>query len=87
MLLVKYAELLKPGGIIIIELTDAVADYRIGSDNYLGEALKNVFPVRQTPAQVGKCAAIAGLAVAEKVMSTYGLQPRTSYVLVKSISN
>jgi len=81
----KYSTHLNPGGMLIIELTDAVADYRVSSDGGVkGIPLSDIFPVRHTPDQVSKCAKMCGLSVVSyKMCCSYGHQPRTSYILRK----
>lgn len=80
-----YAPYLEEGGVLIIELTDAVADYRINTDLPLELRDMDVYSVRHTPEQVEKCATANGLEVVEKKLCvSYGRQPRTSYVLKKS---
>lgn len=75
----KYSPNLNKDGILIVELTDAVADYRV-----LSEMNPSVYPVRFTPDQVKKCAASCELEVIEYNLSlSYGHQPRTSYILRK----
>ena len=80
-----YAPYLEKNGIMIIELTDAVADYRIVTDIPLALRSLDVYSVRHTPEQVEKCAAANGLEIVEKKLCvSYGHQPRTSYILRKS---
>jgi cyclopropane fatty-acyl-phospholipid synthase-like methyltransferase len=80
----QYAPHLNPGGFMLVELTDAVADYRESFDHPLGAESKQIYPVRHTPEQVQRCAAAVGLEVVDKRLSVaYGHHPRTSYVLGK----
>lgn len=82
--LAKYASHLNSNGILILELTDAVVDYRIPTDHYLGEFSKEIYPIRHTPEQVAKCASLADLRIIHKNLSvSYGHHPRTQYVLQK----
>jgi SAM-dependent methyltransferase len=82
----NYTPHLKPGGILILELTDAVADYRLIADHPAGNASLGVYPIRHTPEQVASCAAANNLVIIEKQLClTYGHQPRTAYFL-KSMS-
>lgn len=81
-----YSPLLKSGGYLILELVDAVADYRIKSDHpeVDPDFLDQIYPVRHTPEQVEKCASANGLAVRKKNLCVkYSHQPRTSYLLQK----
>lgn len=82
--LAKYSKNLNSQGILILELTDAVVDYRIPADHYLGEYSKEIYPIRHTPEQVAKCANLVDLKVIHKNLSvSYGHHPRTQYVLQK----
>ncbi|HLL24376.1 MAG TPA: class I SAM-dependent methyltransferase, partial [Kofleriaceae bacterium] len=47
-LLAAYAPHLARGGYFIVELTDAVTDYRLASDHRLGEPSTQFYPVRHT---------------------------------------
>lgn len=81
-LLAAYAPHLAPDGMLIIELTDAVTDYRLPADHRLGEASARFYPVRHTPEQVERVARAHGLAVVDaKLCVSYGHHPRTSYFL------
>lgn len=83
--LTPYASKLNPGGVIIVELTDAVADYRIASDHPMGDYSPKIYPIRHTPNQVEKCASIVGLKVIKKNLSvSYGHQPRAQYILQRA---
>lgn len=79
----RYTPHLNPGGLIIVELTDAVADYRVPLDGGVKAIpLSDIYPVRHTPDQVSKCAEQCGLKVVSYHMCcSYGHQPRTSYIL------
>lgn len=81
----KYSPHLHPDGLMIVELTDAVADYRVPSDGGVKAVpLPDIYPVRHTPDQVSRCAERCGLKVVSYHMScSYGHQPRTSYILKK----
>lgn len=84
-LIAAYAPHLNQGGHFIIELTDAVTDYRLPSDHRLGEASTAIYPVRHTPEQVERCAKANGLEVSDrKLCVSYGHHPRTSYRLRKA---
>lgn len=84
-LLSRYVPHLAPGGQLLIELTDAVTDYRLPSDHRMGEYSRQIYPVRHTPEQVERCAGAVGLAVVDKQLCvSYGHHPRTLYVLRKS---
>lgn len=81
-LLAAYAPHLAPGGYFIVELTDAVTDYRLASDHRLGEVSTSFYPVRHSPEQVERVARAHGLEVADrKLCVSYGHHPRTSYYL------
>lgn len=83
-LLAAYAPQLNPGGYFIVELTDAVTDYRLPTDHRLGEISTSFYPVRHTPEQVERVARAHGLVVADrKLCVSYGHHPRTSYFLKK----
>lgn len=85
-LLRAYAPHLNPGGVMVLELVDAVADYRIAADHPMGEASLNIYPVRFSPEQVRKCAEATGLRVMDQKLSISLLgthQPRTTYLLTR----
>ena len=83
-LLRAYVAHLNTKGITIVELTDAVADNRIAYDHPLGLQSTEIYPVRHTPDQVGKCASAVGVQVIDKKLCvSYGHQPRTTYCLKK----
>jgi SAM-dependent methyltransferase len=83
-LLAVYTPHVRPGGYFIVELTDAVTDYRLPSDHRLGEVSTSFYPVRHTPEQVERAARAHGLEVADrKLCVSYGHHPRTSYFLKK----
>ncbi len=81
----KYSPHLHPNGLLIVELTDAVADYRVPLDGGVRALpLADIYPVRHTPTQVSNCAEQCGLEVVSYSMCcSYGHQPRTSYILKK----
>lgn len=81
----RYSPYLHPSGMFIVELTDAVADYRLPLDGGVKPIpLPDIYPVRYTPAQVSKCAEQCGLKVVSYNMCcSYGHQPRTSYIIKK----
>lgn len=82
--LAQYAPHLNPDGLLMIELTDAVADYRETYDHPHGLDSQRIYPVRHTPEQVRACAAKTGLEIVDKRLSvSYGHHPRTLYVLRK----
>lgn len=83
--LAKYSKHLTSEGVLILELTDAVVDYRIPTDHYLGDYSKEIYPIRHTPELVVKCANLVGLKIIHKNLSvSYGHHPRTQYVLQKT---
>lgn len=83
-LLSKYSAHLNAGGFMVIELIDAVADYRDPYDHPLGEESLKIYPVRHTPQQVAESAEKVGLTVVSKRLCVnYSHQPRTSYILQK----
>ena len=75
--LAQYAGHVESGGLIMLELVDAISDYR--------EPPTATYPIRHTAEQVARCAASFGLAV-ERMMfnSNYGHLPRMLYLLRKS---
>jgi hypothetical protein len=80
----KYSPHLHPDGLMFVELTDAVADYRVPTDGTVeASLLPGIYPVRHTPEQVSKCAEQCCLKVVSYNMSCFGHQPRTSYILKK----
>jgi SAM-dependent methyltransferase len=82
--LVTYSPLLNEKGILIIELTDAVADYRLATDHPMGDFSLTIYPIRHSPEQVERCAAASGFEISDKKLSVaYGHHPRTSYYLRK----
>jgi SAM-dependent methyltransferase len=81
----NYASRLNPRGSLIIELTDAIADYRLTADHPEGISSLGIYPIRQTPEQVVMCAAANNLTVIDKQLCLrYGHQPRTVYFLQKN---
>lgn len=75
--LAQYAEHIEAGGRMLIELIDAISDFR--------EPPVDTYPIRHTHEQVVKCAAEFGLEVERKMFnSNYGHLPRMLYVLRKS---
>lgn len=87
--LAKYVPHLNPGGLLVVELCDAVADYRAPNDHPVyTEGLDAIYPVRHSPEQVQKCATANGLAVEDKFVSMRsGHQPRVIYWLRKQGSD
>ena len=78
----KYLPVLSPGGFMIIELTDAVADYRDPFDHPLGLESTHIYPVRHTPEMVKESASERGMVIVDKWCCVrYGHQPRTAYYL------
>lgn len=79
-----YVPQLLPGGVLIIELTDAVADYRDPLDHPAQNESTAIYPVRHTPEMVQECAKERGMTVIDKWLCiSYGHQPRTAYYLKK----
>lgn len=77
-----YIPYMKPGSELLVELTDAVTDYRIASDHPLGELSRSIYPVRHSAEQVAKIAGELGLIVVDKHLCvSYGHHPRTLYIL------
>lgn len=75
--LAQYAGHIEAGGRIMLELVDAISDFR--------EPPTDIYPIRHTPEQVSKCAVDSGLVVERKMFnSNYGHLPRMLYVLRKS---
>jgi SAM-dependent methyltransferase len=80
----KYAPHLDPGGFLILELTDAVTDYRLPADHPLGLESVDIYPIRHTPEQVACSAESNGMKIVSKNLCvSYGHHPRTSYILEK----
>lgn len=76
-LLAPYAGHLNPGGVMIVELIDAISDFR--------EPPSDLYPIRHTSEQVARCAAAHGLAVERKMFnSNHGHLPRMAYFLKKT---
>ena len=80
----QYAPHMNPGGVLIVELIDAVADYRVSLDYGRSYPLDTVYPVRHTPEQVASCAQRTGFEVVDYKLSTNNPQPTTCYILRKS---
>jgi hypothetical protein len=75
--LAQYAGHIEAGGRIMLELVDAISDFR--------EPPIDIYPIRHTLEQVARCAADFGLVVERKMFnSNYGHLPRMLYVLRKS---
>lgn len=75
-LLAGYADRLKSGGLLIVELVDAISDLR--------EPPSELYPVRHSAEQVERCATARGLAVERKMFnSNHGHLPRMAYFLRK----
>ena len=78
----EYSQILNKDGIIIVELTDAVADYRDPFDHPLGLESINIYPVRFNVEQVRECGKINNLELIDYRLSvSYGHQPRTTFIL------
>jgi SAM-dependent methyltransferase len=83
-LLAALVPLLRPQGTILIELTDAVTDYRLPGDHPMGDRSSIIYPVRHKPEQVERVAHEVGLQVLEKQLCvSFGHHPRTLYILQK----
>ncbi len=75
--LAQYAEHVERKGLIMLELVDAISDFR--------EPPIATYPIRHTEEQVARCAGELGLVVERKVFnSNYGHLPRMLYLLRKS---
>jgi hypothetical protein len=75
--LAQYADHVENGGLMMLELVDAISDFR--------EPPIAIYPVRHTAEQVAECAAASGFAVERKMFnSNYGHLPRMLYVLRSS---
>ena len=73
----KYAASTNPGGIMLLELIDAISDFIVPPSN--------IYPVRHSAEQVERCAARVGFRVESKMFSAkYGHLPRMLYVLRKA---
>ena len=84
-LLDQYVGHLNKDGLFIVELTDAVADYRVptegGAPGLTGD---EIYPVRFTPEQFTRVCASVGMSVEAFYFGmSYGRQPRTTYWLRK----
>jgi len=83
----KYANILNDNGILILELIDAVTDYRLATDHHLGEYSTKIYPIRHSPEQVEKIGKLTGFEVIDKKLSvSYGHHPRAYYYLRKTAS-
>jgi SAM-dependent methyltransferase len=81
-LLAQYVPHLRSDGEFLIELTDAVTDYRLPEDHVLGDVSSTIYPVRHAPEQVERCAAEVGLTVLDKKLCvSFGHHPSTLYIL------
>lgn len=79
-----YSRVLAPGGVLIIELVDAICDARVAQDLPDGSG-QTVYPVRHSMAQVAAAASRQGYSVEKHYFSfTGGLQARMCYSLKKS---
>jgi SAM-dependent methyltransferase len=79
-----YAPHLATGGRLLLELTDAVTDYRLPTDHPLGDESVRIYPVRHTPEQVRSVARKHGLEVTDQQLCvSYGHHPRTMYELTR----
>ena len=75
--LARYADHVENGGLVMLELVDAISDFR--------EPPIDIYPIRHTAEQVARCAAPFGLVVERRMFnSNYGHLPRMLYVLRKS---
>jgi len=81
--LTQYSGHMSLGGILIVELIDAVADYRVSLDYGRSSPLDTVYPVRHTPEQVAACALRTGFEIIDYKLSTNNPQPTTCYILRK----
>lgn len=81
-----YGNKLYSGGFLLVELTDACADYRIYTDHpSMDKSAEMIYPVRHSPEMVNLCASKNDLTVIDKKMSVRtGHHPRTLYVLRKN---
>lgn len=79
-----YSRVLAPGGVLIIELVDAICDARLAQDRPDGSG-QTVYPVRHSVAQVIASSSNQGYSVERHYLSfTDGLQARMCYWLKKS---
>lgn len=75
--LAQYAGHVERGGLIMLELVDAISDFR--------EPPTDIYPIRFTAEQVAQCAGEFGLTVERKMFnSNYGHLPRMLYLLRRS---
>ena len=81
----KYKKFLNPKGILIIELIDSIADFRISRDHKAGEASRKIYPVRHSYSQVKKISKELNFSILEaKSCFSYGHHPRMVYLLQKN---
>ena len=75
--LAQYAAHIEDGGVLMLELIDAISDFR--------EPPTATYPIRHTQEQVARCCGSLGMAVERKMFnSNYGHLPRMLYVLRKA---
>jgi SAM-dependent methyltransferase len=69
-----YKPHLAPGGLLMVELIDAISDYTVPP--------VAIYQVRHSVTQVDRCAAAVGMSVVERMANVkYGYLPRMVYVL------
>lgn len=82
--LIAYRGVLAPGGLLVVELIDSIADSRLDWDHPQGLA-QQVYPVRHSQEMVEKVAVQSGFTVDDHYLSySYGHQPRMCYWLRKT---
>lgn len=75
--LALYAPRLERNGVLMLELIDAISDFR--------EPPTDVYPIRHSAEQVARCAAELGLRIEKQMFnSNYGHLPRMLYCLRKA---
>ena len=80
----QYIPHLSINGILIVELTDSVTDYRVPNDGPLGLEYEHTYPVRQSAELVEECLEGRGAEIVEKYLClSYGHQPRMAYYIKK----
>lgn len=82
--ILTYDKKLNSKGILILELIDSIADYRLPQDSKHGNDAKNVYPVRHNLSDVKRITKSIGFKILEcHSCFSYGHQPRMVYLLQK----
>lgn len=84
--LTKYKKIINPGGILIIELIDSIADFRLPKDHKAGDESLNIYPVRHSYSDVKKIVKELDLILVDAHSCfSYGHQPRMIYIIQKLV--